>query len=81
MRMMFRRERLQIHYQALDLDTIIAFMDIIHHPVFYLKQHFGDWFMSLSSGKNILNWAHLIVVVHISGPEDRDRIQSPNRFK
>jgi hypothetical protein len=49
MRMMFRRER-QIHNQTHDLDTIIAFMDIIHHPVFYLKQNFGDWILSPSSG-------------------------------
>jgi hypothetical protein len=52
--------------------TIIVFLDIIHHGVFYLKQHFRDWILPLSSGKNLgtssINWVQLSMFL----PEDGD---------
>jgi hypothetical protein len=36
---------------------IIGLLDIIHHPVFSLKQRFGDWILSPSSNRNLLRWA------------------------
>jgi hypothetical protein len=41
----------------------LLFLDIIHRHVFYLKQHFGDWILSTSSGKNVLSWAKSIELV------------------
>lgn len=37
--------------------AIIVFLDVIRHPLFYLKERFREWIMSLSSGKNLLSWA------------------------
>jgi hypothetical protein len=37
--------------------TVTEFLDIIHLPVYYLKQCFGDWIVSPSSGKSLLSWA------------------------
>jgi hypothetical protein len=36
---------------------------------FLLKQYFGDWILSPSSGKNLLSWAQSIELVPISGPD------------
>jgi hypothetical protein len=47
------------------LITVIEFLDIII-LFFYLKR-FGDWNLSPSSGKSLLNWAHSIELVPISG--------------
>jgi hypothetical protein len=56
-------------------DTIIVFLDIIHHPFSLFKtKRFGDWILSPSSGKNLLIWAQSVELVPISG--DGDRIQS-----
>jgi hypothetical protein len=38
--------------QTLIFNTIIDFVDIIHHPNFYLKQFLGDWTFPPSSGQN-----------------------------
>jgi hypothetical protein len=46
----------------------------MHHPVFYLKQHFGDWILSPSSGKNLLCWGQLTEVVRISGHQQQPKI-------
>jgi hypothetical protein len=35
-------------------DITIAILDIIHRPVFYLKQRFGDWILSPFYGGNYL---------------------------
>jgi hypothetical protein len=47
--------------------TIIVFLDIIHRPAFNLKQRFGEWILSPSSGENLLSWAQSTVLVPISG--------------
>jgi hypothetical protein len=33
------------------LKQLLTFLDIIHHPLVYVKQHFGDWTLPPSSGK------------------------------
>jgi hypothetical protein len=40
-----------------ECNAIIVVLDIVHCPVFYLKQRVGDWILSPSSGKNLLSWA------------------------
>jgi hypothetical protein len=47
-------------YQSEVNGKIIVFFDIIHRPFFYLKQLFGNWILSPSSGKNVLCWAQSI---------------------
>jgi hypothetical protein len=32
------------------INITITILDIIHGPVFYLKQHFGHWILSPTSG-------------------------------
>jgi hypothetical protein len=74
------------------INTIIEFLDIIHHPVFLFKtQCFRDWILSPSSGKSLLSLAQsseLVLDPEIGTtpidwaqlgrllPEDGDRIQS-----
>jgi hypothetical protein len=57
------------------------FSDVIHRPVFYLKQRFGDWSLSPSTGKNLLSWAKLTELVLISGlrtpSTTQDRVYKP----
>jgi hypothetical protein len=50
--------------------TIIVFVDIIHHPFFYLKPCFRDCILSPSSGKSLFIWAQLIELIPISGPQN-----------
>jgi hypothetical protein len=63
MRMMFTRERLQIHYRHLVLIQLLRLWTLSIILFFYPKQHFGDWILSPSSGKSLLSWAHLREVV------------------
>jgi hypothetical protein len=59
----------------INITTIIDVLDIIHRPVF-LKQRFGDWVLSPSSGPEreiiSVDWTQLNRLL----PEDGDRIQS-----
>jgi hypothetical protein len=48
--------------------TIIQSLDIIHHPVCYLKYNVSDIGLSPSLGKSLLSWAQSIKLVPISGP-------------
>jgi hypothetical protein len=35
---------------CLVVNITVAILDVIHNPVFYLKQHSGGWFLSASPG-------------------------------
>jgi hypothetical protein len=61
------REKREQRIEEQDDEKLLTFLDIIHHPVFYLKR-FGDWILSPSSGKSPLSWAQSIELVHICGP-------------
>jgi hypothetical protein len=45
---------------------MVNFMDIIHHPNFYLKRRFGGWILSPSLGKTL---TLLCPVDRDNGPE------------
>jgi hypothetical protein len=47
--------------------SVIEFLDIIHRPVFYLKQRSGDWILPPSSGKQLRSLAQSTELVPISG--------------
>jgi hypothetical protein len=49
------------------MDTTIMSLDNIHHLVEVLKQHFGDWTLSPSSGKNLLCGVQSTELAPISG--------------
>jgi hypothetical protein len=52
------------------ISTIIDLLDI-NHPVFLLKQLFGDWILSPSSGKSSLCWAQSTELTSISGHQNQ----------
>jgi hypothetical protein len=54
-----RKASCPCHESNLDCLQLLSFGEIAHHPVFYLKQRFGDWILSLFSGKSLLFWAQL----------------------
>jgi hypothetical protein len=62
------------------INIITDLLDIIHHHVFYLKECFGDWTLSLPLWRQELalwigpNWVGFL-------PKGRDRVQSLKRFK
>jgi hypothetical protein len=39
------------------INIVSDFLDILHHPVSYLKQRSKDWAVSRPSGKSLLSWA------------------------
>jgi hypothetical protein len=48
-----------------------------HDPLlcyFYLKQRFGDWILSPTSGKSLLSWAQSIELVLISEHQRQHKI-------
>jgi hypothetical protein len=50
--------------------------------VFNLKQRFGDWIMSPSSGKSLLSWAQSKEQVPIRTPEPTpEKVYKPNTTK
>jgi hypothetical protein len=49
------------------LHIIIDFLDLIHHPIFYLKEYFRDWTLSPSLGRSLLSLAQSVELVPISG--------------
>jgi hypothetical protein len=42
------------------INMIGVFFDIIHRPGFNLRQRFGDWILSPSSGQSLLSWGQSI---------------------
>jgi hypothetical protein len=57
--------------ETLKFNTIINFVDIIHHPDFYLKQLFGDWTLPLSSDKSV--WPNRLSQSHF--PDTKSNIR------
>jgi hypothetical protein len=57
--------------QTVHKDTIIAFFNIIHRHVSYLKQRFGDWTRAPSPGKKPTRL----------GPIDRHQNQHKEGYK
>jgi hypothetical protein len=57
--------KIKVYDNGTYINTVTVFVDIIHHPVLYLKQRFGDWILSLSSGKNLLSWAQSVKLVFL----------------
>jgi hypothetical protein len=46
--------------------TNIDFLDSIHHSLLYLKEHFEDFILHPSSGKNLLVCANRFKISHIN---------------
>jgi hypothetical protein len=60
---------------------MIYFLEIIHLPITYLEQRFGDWTLSPSAGKMHIQLGAIdIDSANLrTGPEDGDAVQSPKR--